>query len=313
MVGGVSAKRRWVAIVLGLLAAVLVGLVYTRPVSVFRAYGAARLGLSGIRSGQVQAGPYRLRYLQGGSGPPLVLVHGLGSSAVQDWGDVIVPLSRRFEVYAPDLPGFGASERPSGADYGIPMQVEAVRSFMQVVGLPRARVAGISMGGWIVSRLAGEHPEMVERLLVVAAAGMRPDGPPIPVETLFPRDEEGVRTLVATVRHKASPPPDFVARDILARHQEQEWIVRRALESMREGRDWLDGTLGRAAMPVLVVWGKQDRLIPVAYAAPLQGQFPHAELRVLDGCGHVPMADCPEAFESVVLPFLAAADSTAAP
>jgi pimeloyl-ACP methyl ester carboxylesterase len=291
------------------LVAGLVGFVYERPVTVFEALTALRMRSQGIRSMRVQAGPYRLRYLQGGSGPPLVLVHGLGSSALDDWGDVIVSLSRRFHVYAPDLPGFGASEQPSTADYGIPMQVDAVRSFMQAVGLPRARVAGISMGGWIVSRLAGEHPEMVERLVVVAAAGMRPDGPAIPVEVLFPRDVEGVRRLVSTVREKADPPPDFVARDILAHLLRQEWIVRRALESMREGRDWLDGTLGRADMPVLVVWGKQDRLISVAYAAPLQAQFPRAALTVLDGCGHVPMADCPEAFEGAVVPFLAAADS----
>ena len=75
---------------------------------------------------------------------------------------------------------------------------------------------------------------------------------------------------------------------------------------MREGRDWLNGTLRRADMPVLVVWGKQDALIPVAYAAGLQAEFPRAELAVLDGCGHVPMADCPEAFDSVLEPFLAA-------
>jgi 4,5:9,10-diseco-3-hydroxy-5,9,17-trioxoandrosta-1(10),2-diene-4-oate hydrolase len=73
---------------------------------------------------------------------------------------------------------------------------------------------------------------------------------------------------------------------------------------MRAGRDWLNGTLGRADMPVLVVWGKQDALIPVAYGEELTAELPHAELVVLDGCGHVPIADCPEAFDRVVVPFL---------
>jgi 2-hydroxy-6-oxonona-2,4-dienedioate hydrolase len=81
---------------------------------------------------------------------------------------------------------------------------------------------------------------------------------------------------------------------------------------MRAGRDWLNGTLGRADMPVLIVWGKQDRLIPVAYAAGLKAEFPRAEIRVLDGCGHVPMADCPEAFDREVVPFLAGGDVPAA-
>lgn len=288
-----------------MLVAAAMGFGYAQPLTVFEAWAALRLRLSGVRSAQVQAGPYRLHYLEAGSGPPLVLVHGLGSSAMQDWGRLIVPLGRQFHVYAPDLPGFGQSERPAAADYSVPMQVEAVRAFMDAKGVRRARVAGISMGGWIVSRLAGEDPEKVERLVVVDAAGMRPDGPTIPAEALLPRDEEGVRRLVAVVRHNAPVPPSFVARDILALRLREEWIVRRALESFREGRDWLNGTLGRADMPVLVVWGKQDALIPVAYAARLAAEFPRAELAVLDGCGHVPMADCPEAFDRVFVPFLA--------
>ena len=130
-------------------------------------------------------------------------------------------------------------------------------------------------------------------------------GGPIPAEVLLPHDEEGVRRLVAAVRHKPPALPWFLARDILARRLREEWIVRRTLESMRAGRDWLDGTLGRAEMPVLIVWGQQDRLIPVAYAAPLQAEFTHAELKLLDGCGHVPMADCPEAFDRELTAFLA--------
>jgi pimeloyl-ACP methyl ester carboxylesterase len=160
------------------------------------------------------------------------------------------------------------------------------------------------MGGWIVSRLAGEHPELVERLVVVDAAGMRPDGPTIPAEVLLPRDEEGVRQLIATIRHNPPATPSFLIRDILARKLREEWVIRRALESMRDRNDWLNGTLARAHMPVLIVWGKQDVLIPLEYATALQAEFPDAELEVLDGCGHVPMADCPEAFDRVFLEFL---------
>lgn len=279
---------------------------YAQPVAVLETSGELLLRLRGVGSAELQAGPYRLRYFEAGSGPSLVLVHGLGSNALVEWGRLLPTLARRYHVYAPDLPGFGRSERPGEADYGIPMQVEAVRAFMQAAGVPRARVVGISMGGWIVARLAGEHPELVERLVVVAPAGMRPrDDAPIPVDVLFPEDEAGVRRLIAAVRHKPPFTPGFVARDIAERKKRDEWIVRRTLESMRPGRDWLDGTLGRAEMPVLVVWGRQDALIPVAYAAPLRAEFEHAELELLDGCGHVPMADCPEAFDRVLEAFLA--------
>ena len=297
--------RRALAVVFVALAGLLV-FAYARPVSVLETSGELLLRLQGVRSEYLEAGPYRLRYLESGAGPPLVLVHGLGSNAMQDWGRLVAPLGRSYHVFAPDLPGFGRSERPGAADYGIPLQVEAVRAFMAAVGVSRARVAGNSMGGWIVARLAGEHPELVERLVVVAPAGMRPDAAaPIPAEVLLPHDEEGVRRLVAAVRHKPPALPWFLARDILARRLREEWIVRRTLESMRAGRDWLDGTLGRADMPVLIVWGKQDRLIPLAYAAPLQAEFPNARLEVLDGCGHVPIADCPEAFDRELTAFLA--------
>jgi pimeloyl-ACP methyl ester carboxylesterase len=292
-------------------AAAALGFVYARPVAVFQALEAFRLRLSGTRSGYVQAAGYRLHYLEAGSGAPLVLVHGLGSNATQDWGRLIPLLGRRLHVFAPDLPGFGDSERPTRADYSIPMQVEALRTFMEAKGVRRARVAGLSMGGWVVSRLAGEHPELVERLVVVDAAGMRPERPDIPAEVLLPHDEDGVKRLIAAVRHNAPVPPSFVVRDILKYQLGQQWVVRRALESMRDGHDWLNGTLRRADMPVLVVWGKQDALIPVPYAAALAAEFPHAELVVLDGCGHVPMTDCPDAFDRAVIPFLSAGAAAA--
>ncbi len=300
-------SRRKKLVVAALVAALgLAGYAYARPLSVLEALGELTLRLSGVRSRDVQAGPYRLRVLEAGSGPPLVLVHGLGSSAMLDWGRLIAPLGRRYHVYAPDLPGFGRSERPKDADYSIPMQAEAVRSFMAAVGLSRARVAGISMGGWIVARVAGEHPELVERLVVVAAPGMRPEErAPIPVDVLFPQDEDGVRRLIAAVRHKPPPAPSFLVRDILARKRREEWIIRRTIDSMRPGRDWLNGTLGRAEMPVLVVWGREDALIPVAYAEPLKAEFEHAELELLDDCGHVPMEDCPAAFDPLLERFLA--------
>ena len=289
------------------LVAALVVVAYLRPVAVLRETGELLLRLAGVHSEYAQAGPYRLRYLEAGSGPPLLLVHGLASNAALDWGRLIAPLARSYHVYAPDLPGFGRSERPASGDYSIPMQVEAVRAFLGRIGVPRARVAGLSMGGWIAARLAGEHPELVERLVLVDAAGMRPvDEAPIPAEALLPHDEAGVRRLITTVRYKPPPAPFFLVRDILAERLREEWIVRRAFESMRPGKDWLNGTLARATMPVLIVWGKQDALISVKYAATLQAEFAHATLTVLDGCGHIPMADCPQQVEEVMIPFLAA-------
>jgi len=302
----VSGRKARLAAILAVVLAAALGFAYARPLLVLETTGETLLWLRGVRSARVQAGPYELRYLEAGDGPPLVLVHGLGSSALQEWGRLIPPLARRYHVYAPDLPGFGRSERPKAAEYGIPMQVAVVRAFMAEVGVARARLAGISMGGWIAARLAASHPELVERLVLVAPAGMRPtDAAAIPVEALLPRDLAGVRRLAATVRHEPPPIPDFLAHDILARKTRDEWIVRRTLESMGEGHDWLDGTLGAITAPVLVVWGVQDRLIPVADADRIQAELKSARVERLDGCGHVPIADCPEAFDRLLFDFLA--------
>ena len=111
--------RAWRAAALALFVAAL-GFAYARPVSVLETAGEVVLWLSGVRSSHVQAGPHRLRYLETGGGPPLILVHGLGSNAMQEWGRLMAPLGQKYHVYAPDLPGFGRSERPAAADYGIP-------------------------------------------------------------------------------------------------------------------------------------------------------------------------------------------------
>jgi pimeloyl-ACP methyl ester carboxylesterase len=283
--------------------------VYLRPVRVLEAAGELRLRWAGVRSRDVEVGPYRLRYFEAGRGEPLLLVHGLGSSALVEWGRELPSLAHDYHVYAPDLPGFGRSERSPSAPYGIPMQVEAVRAFLQAVGVPRARVVGISMGGWISARLAIEHPELVERLVLVAPAGMRPeDSAPVPAEALLPRDEAGVRRLLATVRSRPPALPSFLARDMLRQQLREQWVVRRTLESMRAGNDWLNGRLGAIRAPVLLLWGTKDVLIPPSYAEPIQAELPGATLVRLEGCGHVVPGDCPEEFARELRPFLAATD-----
>ena len=299
--------RRSVMAFVGLSGAALLAFAYARPVTVFEAWGALRLRSSGVRSAHVQAGRYRLRYLEAGSGPPLVLLHGLASHAAQDWGRLIAPLGRRFHVYAPDLPGFGESERPAEADDSIPMQVEAVRAFMQAKGIGRAHVAGLSMGGWIAARLAGESPERVGRLVLVDAAGMRPDAP-----RFRPRPFSRV---TRTACGASWPWCATTPRSRLPSWPATSWPSGFAKSGSSGGRSspcalaatGSNGTLGRADMPVLVVWGRQDALIPVVYASGLAAEFPHAEVAVLDGCGHIPIADCPEAFDRVFVSFMTAA------
>ncbi len=131
---------------------------------------------SHVRSEYVEAGGYRIHYFEatpadGAVGIPLLLVHGLGSRA-EDWSGMIPTLAAEgFHVYALDLLGYGRSARPDVA-YSISLEESVVVEFMNAVGLQRADVDGWSMGGWIAAKLALDHPEMVDRLVLDDSAGL---------------------------------------------------------------------------------------------------------------------------------------------
>src|SRR2546426_6137737 len=114
-----------------------------------------------------------IHYMCGGSGPPLVLVHGLGSSAAVEFYYNLEPLAAHHQVLAIDLPGFGKSDKPV-LDYTIDLFVKAVRDLMTSEDLKRAAVMGVSMGGRVALGLALESPEVVERLVLVDALGVGP-------------------------------------------------------------------------------------------------------------------------------------------
>ena len=288
------------------------GFAYARPLTVLERPASCCCGFRASAARYAQAGPHRLRYLESGAGPPLVLVHGLGSNAMQDWGRLMAPLGRQLPRVRPGPAGLrplrtagrGRLRDPDAGRgrarlHGGRGRLEGARrrASRWAAGSPRASRASTrsSSSGWSWSRPRGCGPRR------------RPDPGRSPVPPRRGRRAPPGRHRPPQAARDAS----FLVRDVLARRLREEWIVRRTLESMAAGRDWLDGTLGRADMPVLIVWGKQDRLIPVAYAAPLQAEFPHAALELLDGCGHVPMADCPEAFDRELRPFLAGAEAPA--
>src|SRR2546429_4296800 len=114
-----------------------------------------------------------IHYVYGGSGPPLVLVHGLGSSAAVEFYYNLEPLAAHHRVLAIDLPGFGKSDKPM-LKYTIDLFVKAVRDLMACEGLERAAVMGVSMGGRVALGLALDSPQLVERLVLVDALGVGP-------------------------------------------------------------------------------------------------------------------------------------------
>jgi pimeloyl-ACP methyl ester carboxylesterase len=123
-----------------------------------------------------------VHYYEAGQGSNLILVHGLGSEA-SIWAANIGPLSGKYHVYAPDQIGFGHSDKPI-IDYKIATFVDFLDAFMQALAIPKATLVGNSLGGWISLDFTAQHPEMVDKLVLVDAAGLRAEGAPhaLPVD-----------------------------------------------------------------------------------------------------------------------------------
>ena len=278
-----------------LLVVVAAGLIFYRyPLWVEDQHTRFHLWRQGVKSGYVEAGGYRLHYFEtgpaGGGGTPLVLVHGLGARG-EDWGAMIPALAAQgFHVYAPDLLGYGRSPKPD-VSYSISLQEQTVAQFMQAVHVPRADVGGWSMGGWIVMKLALDHPEMVDRLIVYDSAGVYFPATFEP-DLFTPHDVAGVRKLISMLTPNPRNVPDFAAEAMVRKLQRNAWVVNRSTASMVAGRDLLDFRLHNISQPMLIVWGSKDELIPLASGETIHRSVPQSVLDIIEGCGHLAPAEC---------------------
>jgi pimeloyl-ACP methyl ester carboxylesterase len=304
----VRRSRRWLT-ALAMLLIVVAGagvFLYRRPLTVIGWYGSYQLWRAGVHSHNVTLDGVRVHYIESGTGPTLVLVHGLGGSSEIDWGNSIVQLSRKYRVLALDLPGFGKSDKPENLSYSIRMQEDYLVRFLDALNVKKAHLMGVSMGGWVVAKTTIDHPERVERLVLVDSAGVRFD--PLPtVEMLTPGENEA--DLESFMRLIFFKPPKFpapIARDFINRAREGEWVIRKTAAAMFSMDDVLDGKLGRITAPTLILWGKQDALLPLLSGEKFQAEMPDANFVVFDNCGHVPNQERNPAFLKEVETFLSA-------
>jgi pimeloyl-ACP methyl ester carboxylesterase len=267
-------------------------IVYCFPLQMAEQMVRFHLWREGVRSEYVEAGAYRMHYFDAGeaSGTPLLLIHGLGARG-EDWAPMIPAMAAKgFHVYAPDLLGYGRSAHPD-VSYSISMEEAAVVQFMHAVHVKRADVGGWSMGGWVSLKLALDHPEMVDRLVVYDSAGIyfpATFGP----ELFTPNDVAGVRRLTAMLTPNPRKMPEFVAKAALRKLQANAWVIRRSMSAMTNGHDLLDFRLNNMQVPTLIVWGAQDALIPLSVGTMMHQDVPHSVLNVMEGCGHLAPALC---------------------
>jgi pimeloyl-ACP methyl ester carboxylesterase len=265
-----------------------------------------RLSAAGFHKRSTVIDGYHVFYLEGGprDGAPVVLIHGLGSEAQQDWV-VLAPYLVRagYHVYAMDLFGYGRSAKPSALTYSISEEAKFVGAFIDANHLTSVALGGVSMGGWIASKVALNRPDLVARLMLFDSAGMK-------FQLSFdqaiftPQTSQQVDELMAVVTPNAPRLPQFVKADFVRRTKRDGWVVQRALASMTSGVDDLDQKFSALKMPLLIVWGKDDVMTPLSLGESMHRAAAQSVLAVYDGCGHIAVVTCMNEIVPTVLSFL---------
>ncbi len=256
-----------------------------------------------ITSHMLPVGSDQAAYLKAGRGPALVIVHGVGGHK-EDWKSVMTALADTHTVYAIDMLGFGGSSR-NAADLGMNAQANAVLTLLDREGVARADLIGNSVGGWATATFAAANPTRVNRLVLVDPAGFEAMFQGAPPVNLFPNSEAEMAKLLSFVLVRPETQTPEYAREAYARFQASgERTIEARLGPALFGSARLEAVMPRITAPTLVIWGREDRLFPVALAPYITGLTPGAKLTIIDNASHFPQIDQPEAFIAAVRSFL---------
>jgi len=244
-----------------------------------------------------------LRYYDLGSGPPLILIHGIGGDA-DEWALCIEALSARHRVLALDLLGFGRSDKPA-IEYGIAVFVEVLDHFLRELDIPRAALVGNSLGGWIAAAFALHFPERVNKLALVDTAGVWTGPTDLPFDPRVSTHAH-MRDIMEQVFYDKSLATNELVDLAYRQHLERGdgYTIDRLLQNLRAGQERLDDTISQLTMPVLLIWGEEDDLIPVENARRIHQLIPGSRLEIIPQCGHLPALEKPAEFVRLVTDFL---------
>lgn len=268
---------------------------------------------------------HTVAYRQAGSGPVVVLVHGITSSSAT-WERVMPSLARHFTVIAPDLAGHGESDKPKG-DYSLGAHASGVRDLLLALGHERATLVGHSLGGGIVMQFSYQFPERCERLVLVDSGGLGREVSLLLRAATLPGSEFVLPFLAATrVLDAGARVGGLLGRLGLGVGTDLEEIARgHSTLSSGEARAAFVHTLRAVVepggqrvdasdrlylaqhLPFLLIWGEHDSIIPIAHGRSTHKQVPGSRFEVFPDSGHFPQLDEPERFLDVLVDFI---DST---
>ena len=264
---------------------------------------------------------HRFSYLTEGTGPLIVLLHGIaGTSAT--WEDVFPFLSQRHTVLAPDLLGHGESAKPAG-DYSLGAYANSVRDLLEALGYERGTIVGHSLGGGIALQFAYQFYERCERLVLVSSGGLGREvhqvlrAAALPgAEVVLPWLSKAGRQSIGRLVHALGKLGVRASADL-----EESWRGFISLEDSEARRAFLHTVRGiidlggqrvsahdrlylAAGLPTLILWGERDPLIPVRHAREAHERIPGSRLEIFPGAGHFPHRDEPRRFAEVLLDFV---------
>jgi pimeloyl-ACP methyl ester carboxylesterase len=244
-----------------------------------------------------------IRYQEAGQGPAVILLHGLGASS-EIWANSIAPLSTKYHVYAPDQLGFGHSDKPL-LDYKIATWVDFLEAFMQSQKIAKATLVGNSLGGWIALDFALQHPAMVEKLVLVNSAGLAFDR--LPAIDLNPSSMESTRALMKALFYNKQMVSDAFVQYVFVSHLRNNdgATIRSTLMGFSAQDQFEDKKLPSVRVPTLVIWGRDDELIPLARGEAFHQGIAGSKMVVIDQCGHLPQVEKPADFNRALMDFLA--------
>lgn len=249
----------------------------------------------------VQVGNIKTRHWSlGDQGSPIVFIHGIGS-AIETWALNVEALAQQHRVYALDLVGSGRSDKPLGS-YSLVALAEFVKGFADVMGLDRLSLIGNSMGGGVALQFSLSYPQQIEKLVLVNSLGLgqavswslRLANLPLVDRFYKPTRSSTALTLKQAVENQALITDEWIDRfyDLLSLPGAPEALI----AQIRANVDWsgvrrevyqpIVDRLSTITAPTLVVWGKQDQILPVAHAQVAMQQLPNARLQLFDPCGH---------------------------
>jgi pimeloyl-ACP methyl ester carboxylesterase len=255
----------------------------------------------------VKVGSNKIRYLEeGGSDGNILLVHGLGASA-ERWTRVIPHLSKKYHLIIPDLIGFGFSDKPS-VDYTPDFFSQFIFDFLNTLGIAKTSMIGSSLGGQVVAECAITQSKMIEKIVLVSPSGIMKQSTPTfdayTLAALYPTPD-GAKTAFQMMSgiHKeidSNTIDGFIQRMTLPN---AKMAFMSTILGIRNSVS-LSERLSRILVPTLLVWGRQDSLLPITYSKDFVSSIKNCQFVEMENSGHTPFVEEPEKFSEIVLRFL---------